>query len=177
MIKLVILDVDGILTSGVKYYAADGMPVMKSFYDKDFTAIKRIKASGISICFLSGDNFINEEVAKNRNIDFFYARGRDKVDFLPELCETYNVVPGDVLFIGDDLFDINLMKAVGYPFCPKDAVKEILEYCCIARPTNVVNRNAGTGVVEKLYEMLLDRKLISPVTLGQVEELDKLEKF
>jgi len=174
MIKLLILDVDGVLTDGKKYYNVDGMPALKSFYDKDFTAIKRVKASGVPVCFLSGDNFINEEIAKNRNLDFFYARGRDKVDFLPELCEKYGVNEEDILYIGDDLFDINIMKKVGYPFCPEDAIREILDVCGQER---TVSRKAGAGVIQELYDVLITRKLILPTTLQQVEELDKYERF
>ena len=66
MIKLVILDVDGVLTDGKKYYNRDGDVLMKTFCDKDWTAIKRFKALGIKVLFLSGDPF-NEKIAKNRN--------------------------------------------------------------------------------------------------------------
>ena len=52
MIKLVILDVDGVLTDGKKYYNRDGDVVMKTFCDKDWTAIKRFKALGIKVLFL-----------------------------------------------------------------------------------------------------------------------------
>ena len=66
MIKLLILDVDGVLTDGKKYYNRDGDVVMKTFCDKDWTAIKRFKALGIKVLFLSGDPF-NEKIAKKQN--------------------------------------------------------------------------------------------------------------
>lgn len=51
MIKLLILDVDGVLTNGKKYYGENGLGRLKNFCDKDFTAIKRIKAAGVNVCF------------------------------------------------------------------------------------------------------------------------------
>ena len=82
MIKLVILDIDGIMTDGRKYYGLDGIPFAKTYCDKDFTAIKRIKGAGVEVCFLSGDERVNMAMAKNRNIPFYSARGKDKADFV-----------------------------------------------------------------------------------------------
>ena len=48
MIKLVILDIDGFLTDGRKYYNAEGMPFIKTYCDKDFTAIKRLRGAGVA---------------------------------------------------------------------------------------------------------------------------------
>ena len=57
MIKLVILDVDGVLTDGKKYYNREGEVLMKTFCDKDWTAIKRFRAMGITVIFPTGDPF------------------------------------------------------------------------------------------------------------------------
>ena len=66
-LKLLILDVDGILTDGKKYYDKTGMPQFKIFCDKDWTTIKRFKAIGVSVVFLTGDPF-NETIGIKRNI-------------------------------------------------------------------------------------------------------------
>ena len=89
MIKLVILDIDGILTDGRKYYGLDGIPFAKTYCDKDFTAIKRLRGAGVKVCFLSGDERVNKTMAINRNIDFYSARGKDKADFITEFEKTY----------------------------------------------------------------------------------------
>ena len=68
MIKLLVLDIDGILTNGKKTYDKYGNIISKSFCDKDWTAIKRFKSLGVEVMFLSGDPF-NEGVANKRNID------------------------------------------------------------------------------------------------------------
>ena len=117
VIKLLILDVDGVLTDGKKYYNRDGDVVMKTFCDKDWTAIKRFRALGVNVIFLTGDPF-NEKIASNRNIDCIVNRkdGKhtDKEDYLQEICETYKVTEKEIAFVGDDIFDMGIIKKVKY---------------------------------------------------------------
>jgi len=170
-IELAILDIDGILTDGKKYYNSSGMPFAKTFCDKDFTAIKRLKAAGVKVCFLSGDNRINENMAANRNIDFYYARGVDKVEFLDRFSKSYDTQPERMLYIGDDLFDLNIMKKVGFAYCPQDApatVKNVSE---------VISANGGENLICKLVDILLERGYIKDTSLEEIEKLDKKEKF
>ena len=75
-IKLLILDVDGVLTDGTKIYNENHSPIYKKFRCKDFTAIKRFVAAGIKVVMLSGDNW-NKEMAQQRNIPFYCTRGKD----------------------------------------------------------------------------------------------------
>jgi 3-deoxy-D-manno-octulosonate 8-phosphate phosphatase (KDO 8-P phosphatase) len=174
-VKLLILDIDGVMTDGKKYYGLDGMPFAKTYCDKDFTAIKFLKASGMQVCFLSGDNKVNENMAQNRNCDFYYARGRDKADFIEDFCKIYNVLPEDMAYVGDDLFDYNIMKSVGQCFCPSDASSFVLALC--EESGNVIDRKAGQNVIARLVDILLDRKIVKAVTLDEIEALDKNEKF
>jgi 3-deoxy-D-manno-octulosonate 8-phosphate phosphatase (KDO 8-P phosphatase) len=112
-IDLIILDIDGIMTDGKKTYDLAGNVISKTYCDKDFTAIKRMRAAGLKVCFLSGDNRINQLMAANRNIDFYYARGVDKVSFVDSFEKKYNTTRERMLYLGDDLFDMNIMKEVG----------------------------------------------------------------
>jgi 3-deoxy-D-manno-octulosonate 8-phosphate phosphatase KdsC-like HAD superfamily phosphatase len=73
-IDLLIIDIDGVMTSGNKIYDLSGTAIQKEFSDRDFTAIKRLKANGISVCFLSGDRIVNEAMATSRGIDYYFAR-------------------------------------------------------------------------------------------------------
>ena len=70
------------------------------------------------MCILSGDDNINKPMAKNRNIDFYYARGKDKKDFLKDFEKAYNVKTSEMAYIGDDLFDCSVLESVGYAYCP-----------------------------------------------------------
>ncbi len=173
-IKLVILDIDGIMTDGRKYYGLNGLPFAKTYCDKDFTAIKRLRGAGIRVCFLSGDEKVNKLMAENRNIDFYSARGKDKADFVEKFERIYQTDKSDMLYIGDDLFDLSIMKVVGHAFCPKDSPAILKEYC---GARNIVPRNGGENVVAKLVDMLLEGKQINDCTMKEIENLDKKEKF
>ena len=71
IIKLLILDIDGVMTDGTKLYGLDGLTMGKRYCDRDFTAIKQFKASGVQVCFLSGDDKVNEQMAKTRKTDYY----------------------------------------------------------------------------------------------------------
>jgi 3-deoxy-D-manno-octulosonate 8-phosphate phosphatase (KDO 8-P phosphatase) len=173
-IKLIILDVDGVMTDGSKTYDTKGKVISKQFNDRDFTAIKIFKSLGIRVVFLSGDPF-NEKIAKNRNIPFFCSRVNGvmvrKEEFVSQFEVMYGVHRDDMVYVGDDVFDIGIMKEVGYPFCPSDSPKGVKEYCV------VLKAKSGENCLTELYEMLYDRNLIGEYSLEEVEQLDKNEKF
>ena len=149
---LLILDIDGVLTSGVKFYGPDGAVVAKTYADKDFTAIKRFLRHGVSVCFLSGDSNVNQAMAQDRGIDFYNAKLKsgklDKSDFLEELRSKYRA--NRVAYVGDDYYDITLLAQVDFSFCPSDAIREVREVCSVTIP-----RPGGMGVVEELYDMTM----------------------
>ena len=174
MIKLLILDVDGVLTDGKKSYGLDGLVLSKEFCDRDFTAIKRFKAGGTQVCFLSGDRKINETIAKNRKIDFYFSDAGygDKANFIKEFEKTYNCTREEMAYIGDDLFDISIMESVGHTICPS-AVPIEVQKCS----DFIIDKESGDNVVASLYELCIEEGLIDSSTLEQVKELDKLETF
>tara|TARA_R110001592_G_scaffold358590_1_gene663738 strand:+ start:1533 stop:2057 length:525 start_codon:yes stop_codon:yes gene_type:complete len=174
MIKLVILDIDGIMTDGKKYYGLDGIPFAKTYCDKDFTAIKRLRGAGVHVCFLSGDERVNMAMAKNRNIDFYSARGKDKANFVEMFEEKYQAGKHEMLYIGDDLFDLSIMKKVGHAFCPQDAPNKLKNFCGYS---NVIPANGGENLVAKMVDLLLDRGQVKDATMEDIEALDKRETF
>ena len=176
MIKVLILDIDGVLTDGKKVYDNNGLCCYKVFCDKDFTAIKRLKTIGVDVCFLSGDENVNKALSKNRNIDFYFSRGKCKTQFLKTLCDKYKCLTKEIAFMGDDLFDLPISKEVGYSFCPSDACRELKESC-----TLTLNNKGGENVVMELVNYLMDHELI-PLTytkdlLEGIYRLDEKEKF
>ena len=116
MIKLLILDIDGVMTDGTKVYGLDGLTIGKRYCDRDFTAIKQFKAAGVQVCFLSGDDKVNKAMAENRKTDFYYSRGREKTDYLEEFADTYNCSAKEMAYVGDDIFDIPIMEKVAKNF-------------------------------------------------------------
>jgi len=175
-IKLVILDIDGVLTDGTKVYDLNGKVIGKRFNDKDFTAIKRLKASGVKVCFLTGDLNVNEEVAKKRGIDLFFSRTADgslsKKSFLPTLYEVYDADQSSTVYVGDDLFDLDIIEELTWTYCPKDAIFDIKMNC-----HNVLRVNGGEGVVADLYLELVTKGMIIPASLETIIEIDRIESM
>jgi YrbI family 3-deoxy-D-manno-octulosonate 8-phosphate phosphatase len=178
MIKLVILDVDGVMTDGIKYYDRDGKVVLKTFCDKDWTAIKRLRAIGIDVVFITGDPY-NEMILKNRNLPTVVNRGegfhRDKINFLPEVLEKYNCSYKEAAYLGDDLFDYMITKGVRYKFCVADSPRALQDIC------SVLPCKGGENAIMHFFEVLEERALI-PIKSAQdvmdkIYELDIQEKF
>jgi 3-deoxy-D-manno-octulosonate 8-phosphate phosphatase (KDO 8-P phosphatase) len=178
MIKLVILDVDGVMTDGTKYYDRDGKVVLKLFCDKDWTAIKRFRAIGIPVVFITGDSY-NESILKNRNLPVVVNRGegfhKDKVNYLAEVLEDFNCFAEEVVYVGDDLFDIGIMKAVGHPYCLLDSPR------IVRQTASILQCNAGENVIMQLFDKLEIDGLIKIVpydeVISKIYELDLKEKF
>jgi 3-deoxy-D-manno-octulosonate 8-phosphate phosphatase (KDO 8-P phosphatase) len=172
---LLILDVDGVLTDGKKYYDNTGKGVYKTFCDRDFTIIKKFRAVGIQTIFLSGDKNVNEQVAKNRKIPFYCNRENnimvDKSNFVKDFEKVYNIEKKNMIYVGDDIFDVAILKEVGYAFCPKDAAQEVKKISC------VLNKNGGDNCLSDLYAKLLSKKLFKEPTIEQIIEEDKNESF
>lgn len=171
-LKLVILDIDGILTDGSKIYDNTGLAVYKRFCDKDFTAIKKLKSSNVSVCFLSGDKKINKEIAKKRNIDFYLSRTKNKISFIPKLSKKYKCKVNEMLFIGDDIFDLDLLKAVGFSVTTSDANKDIKKACDL-----ILSSKGGENAIMELVDYLYDKKLIEKFNYKKFIQLDLKEKF
>ena len=111
--KYIFCDIDGVLTNGVKFYGIDGMSHYKTFYDKDFTALKELAAFGFKIVFITGDGRVNKEVIINRNYDIFVAKSADKV---VTINENFNIRRQDTLIcFGDDLFDLTMLEIASNP--------------------------------------------------------------
>jgi YrbI family 3-deoxy-D-manno-octulosonate 8-phosphate phosphatase len=172
MIKLLILDIDGVMTDGTKLYGLDGLTMGKRYCDRDFTSIKQFKAAGVQVCFLSGDDKVNEQMAKNRKTDFYYSRGREKTDYLSEFEKTYNCSIDEMAYVGDDIFDIPIMEKVGYSYCPSDVPQVVKD-----ASSWVLSRKCGDNVIADLYQQLVEQELVSYTTLRDIKELDKLESF
>lgn len=176
MIKLLLLDFDGIMTANRKFYDKSGVCTHKETCDRDWTSIKRFRAAGIPVEFLTGDPF-NEEILHSRNIPCIVTRGKNKEDYLPELCETHSVSPENIAYLGDDLFDIGLLKEVGYPFCPEDATKDIFT----STKSVCLFRNGGDNLIEYLFYWCRENNLIPRLDFeeeyAKILKLDEREKF
>ena len=155
--KLLILDVDGVLTNGKKIYDTKHEVQYKEFNDRDFTAIKRLKAAGIKVALLTGDKWNSEYLSDIRRLPTFRPQlfspqhELDKSKSLKFICDYNSVTPEQCAFVGDDYYDITMLNSVGFPFCPADAAK------CVKENATIIQKNGGEGVVEELFNMYEDQ--------------------
>ena len=150
MFKLLILDVDGVLTTGLKTYDINGSVISKTFGDRDFTAIKEFICAGIDTIFLSGDRQVNSAVAENRGIPFFYSRRSSgqlsKAACAKEILSKYKVNKKETIFVGDDLFDAEMRSFCGFMACPSNS-----HYLMKRNSDLILNTSSGYGCIQELF--------------------------
>lgn len=125
-IKLVVFDIDGVLTDGGMYYSESG-DEYKKFNSKDGLAIRRLEKEGYITGVISHGINVNliSRRAKLLNIPHVYVGNRPKEDVLREWCRDLQVNPDEVAYIGDDINDLPVMQMAGFTACPSDAVPEV----------------------------------------------------
>ena len=178
MIKLLILDVDGVMTDGIKYYDREGIVKLKTFCDKDWTAIKRFRAIGVNVVFLTGDPY-NISILENRNLHVIANRGEgfhsDKKNYLGKILEDYKCSDVETVYVGDDLFDIGIMKKVFHPYCLLDSPR------IVKQTAKVLPVKGGENVVMTLFDTLEIDGLLPCFSydkvIDKIYELDLKEKF
>jgi len=151
-LKVLGIDVDGIMTNGTKLYNNEAKCIAKQYNDRDFTAIRRLKNAGVYVCLISGDRNINEEMALKRKIDFYHVdvHTGSKVDIMKGILEERGVAWEDAAYIGDDYYDLDLLNQVGHAYCSSDSIIDIKS----SPHVTMLNGCGGTGVLAELYEVL-----------------------
>lgn len=149
-IKLIVLDVDGTLTDGKIIYGSDGTEY-KSFNVKDGMGISLARKAGIEFAIITGrESKIVTRRATELNVKYVYQGVSDKSQILSEILALENCVLQEVAYIGDDLNDMYVMKAVGFAACPADASDEVKQSC-----QYVATKAGGDGAVREIIEHIL----------------------
>lgn len=149
-IKLVVFDVDGVLTDGGLWYGPDG-EVMKRFDVKDGHAMVLARLTGLPVAILTArTSKIVETRATELKLAKVFQGRREKGPALLELCGELNVTPAETAYMGDDVNDLPAMAACGLTACPADAVDEVK-----AQVHFVSKHPGGRGAARELIELVL----------------------
>lgn len=149
-IRLLLLDVDGVLTDGSIVYSDSGNET-KRFNAKDGLGIKLLMESGIKVGIVTGrDSKALMYRCKNLGISTIYAAVRDKAGMLDSIIETVGGSAENTAYIGDDLPDIALMARVGLSIAVADAHEYVRQHA-----DWVTAAKGGCGAVREVCEMLL----------------------
>ena len=152
-IKMLLLDVDGVMTDGGLYYTAEGVE-FKRFNAQDGYGIVRARQHGIRIGIISGRSTpIVEARARTLEIEEVIQGAEDKVAAMESIRDKYGLDDGEIAFIGDDLFDIPLLERVGFSAAPRNARSEV------RKSVDYVTKAAGgDGAVRELIDLIIRRR-------------------
>ena len=146
-----IFDVDGVLTDGSVQSFANGEHA-RSFYIKDGYALEKAIQSGYNIIIISGGF---EEGVKNRlkflGIKDIFLGVKDKLELYNNFTLDKKIDKDQILYMGDDIPDYKMLKLVGLPTCPADAVDDIKPVCKYISPFPG-GRGAVRDVIEKVMK-------------------------
>ncbi|MBU1611940.1 MAG: HAD-IIIA family hydrolase [Proteobacteria bacterium] len=149
-IKLLVLDVDGVLTDGGLYYDDEGR-VSKRFNVQDGLGIKIAQKSGLDIAVITG---LNQPVVELRirelGITEYHPGHHDKAPVLQDICKKKGIDLDECAYLGDDWVDITVMKLVGLPMTVPNARPELFD---LALWTS--KRNGGDGAVRDAIDFIL----------------------
>ena len=153
-IKLVLTDVDGVLTDGGRYYSEKG-EIVKRFHVRDGMGINILLRNGIKTAIITKENSkIVKKWAKEMNVSKTYGGIKIKEKELEKICQFYKILPNEIAFIGDDVNDVQLMKKVGFSVTPSDGIlqaKKIANYIC--------KTSGGNGALREMIDLILKEKL------------------
>ncbi len=152
-IKLLALDVDGILTDGRIYYGNNGEE-LKAFNIKDGLGIKLLQRAGVTVAIITGrKSAMVERRAKELGISEVVQGREDKREALEELCQRHKLTLAECAYMGDDLPDLSAINAAGLGLSVADAtsaVRSAAQWCS--------TRNGGEGAVREACEFILRAK-------------------
>lgn len=147
-IKILITDVDGVMTDCGMYYSENG-DELKKFNTRDGMAIQLLREHGIRTVIITKENTkIVEHRAKKLKFDEVFQGINDKMAVLESLKNKYGFDYSEIAYIGDDINDMPVLKRVGFSFCPNDAVDDVKKICIA-----IAKEKGGNGVVREFYEL------------------------
>lgn len=151
-IRLFILDVDGILTTGALYYGQNGIEEMRGFHIHDGLGIKLLQRTGIPVAIISGKK--SAPVAKrlqDLQIQHVYLGHENKLPPYEELKQSLQLQDHEIAYMGDDLPDLPILRRVGFSATVAQAPGIIKQH------VDMITKNKpGKGAVREVCEFLME---------------------
>ena len=149
-IKLLLLDVDGVMTDGRIIYDNDGGET-KAFDVKDGHGLKLVQRAGIQVGIITGrQSAIVARRAAELGIELVYQGVKDKRLPFNEILEKLALTPEEVAYVGDDVVDLPVMRQVGFAATVADAMDDVKPFADL-----VTKRSGGRGAVREICDFLL----------------------
>lgn len=149
-LKLLILDVDGVLTDGRLFFDQQGNEY-KSFHARDGHGLKLLKQTGVEIAVISGRSSAMVALRmKNLGIEHVYQGHENKRMAFNEILQNLQLTPEQAAHVGDDLLDLPIMTQVGFAIAVQDAnfaVKQYADWC--------TQTLGGKGAVREVCDLIM----------------------
>lgn len=153
-VKLLILDVDGVLTSGRLYYGDQG-EVLKAFHVHDGLGIKVAQANGIQVAVISAkDSLPLRRRLHDLGISHFSLGQGDKASAFKALLGDLALQADEVAYLGDDVIDLKVMHQVAYPMAVNNAQPAVLDVAVYT-----TRLKGGEGAVREAIDHILERQV------------------
>lgn len=150
-IKLVVFDVDGVLTDGSLYLSDDGQEI-KAFFALDGHGIKMLKRSGVQLAIITGRHSqLMHHRVKNLNIEHLYQGVEDKLEAYEELIKRLGYSTEQVAAMGDDVVDLPMMRRSGLSITVPGALPRVKQYAHY-----VTRLPGGKGAAREVAELIMN---------------------
>ena len=151
-IKLIAMDVDGVLTDGSFWWGPNGEE-WKRFHFADIMGLSRARKAGLRLALISGeDSPLVDRLAAKMQITDVRKNSKDKASALRGLAELHGLSLAEVCFVGDDINDLPALTIAGLAAAPADAQPSVRAQCHF-----VSTATGGNGAVRELIEMILSQ--------------------
>lgn len=152
-IKLVIFDVDGVLTNGSLFYGDDGQEY-KAFHSRDGHGMKMLLKSGVEIGIITGrTSKVVEHRMENLGIQHVYQGKLEKLPTFEELINKLDVKPEEVAYVGDDVVDLPILTRVGLAIAVADAHNLVKQHAHWQTP-----HGGGQGAARDVCELIMEAR-------------------
>ncbi len=152
-LKMIIFDVDGVLTDGSIIYTEDGKEI-KVFDVKDGHGVKLLMRASIDVAIISGRYSRATEIrAKELGLKYVYQNAKNKLEAYEDLLAKTGFKDEEVGYVGDDLIDIPVMKRVGWAVAVADSSSHVIPYAHY-----VTENKGGKGACREVCELILQVK-------------------
>lgn len=143
-------DVDGVFTDG-KILVMENGEVVRNMYSKDGYAVQLAVKKKYNIVIVSGgNNRAVKSILQKLGVEHIFINQHDKHQCYKDFIYTHNIKDEEVLYMGDDLPDFEVMNRVGVAACPDNSAPEIKNICCYISP-----KNGGEGCVRDVIEQVM----------------------
>ncbi len=151
-IKMLILDVDGVMTDGGMYFAESG-DQFKKFNTKDGMGIIHLVKKGFHVGIISSGfkDIVVSARAEMLGIQRCYVGREPKINIIRKWCAELNFSLDEIAMIGDDINDLEIMRLIGFKTCPKDAVEVVKKEVDL-----ILSKKGGEGCVREFIDNYLE---------------------